>query len=87
VTWPRLELLSAAASRRDGHLCAEALIKLEVHAEPPVHRATVYRTSEGLTKAGVLGHVQLITLCTVGAQRPPTPGIVSGGSLVAWTAG
>lgn len=59
VTRPRVELLSYLLTADDGHLSAEALIEQAAAVDPPVHRATVYRTLEGLTQAGVLGHVHL----------------------------
>lgn len=57
VTRPRVELLSYLLA--EGHLSADALIERAAAADPPVHRATVYRTVEGLTQTGVLRHVHL----------------------------
>lgn len=54
-----MELLASLLTADEGHLSADALIERAAAAEPPVHRATVYRTLEGLTQAGVLGHVHL----------------------------
>jgi Fur family ferric uptake transcriptional regulator len=41
------------------HLSADALLEQVAGSDPPIHRATVYRTLEGLTSAGVLRHVHL----------------------------
>lgn len=59
VTGPRVEVLAFLLTAEEGHVSADALIERAAAAEPPVHRATVYRTLEGLTLAGVLGHVHL----------------------------
>lgn len=59
VTKPRVALLSCVIAAHGEHLSADALIDQVADAEPPIHRATVYRTLDGLTHAGVLRHVHL----------------------------
>ncbi|MFV0457282.1 MAG: Fur family transcriptional regulator [Actinomycetales bacterium] len=56
MTAPRLAVLEAVASL-GGHPTAE-VIAGEVEADG-VHRATVYRTLEALTEAGLISHVHL----------------------------
>ncbi|HEX3824928.1 MAG TPA: Fur family transcriptional regulator [Mycobacteriales bacterium] len=59
VTKPRVALLSCILAARGEHLSADALHEQVAGSDPPIHRATVYRTLEGLTAAGVLRHVHL----------------------------
>lgn len=59
VTKPRVVLLSCIIGAGREHLSAEALLEQVADVEPPIHRATVYRTLEGLTNAGLLRHVHL----------------------------
>jgi Fur family ferric uptake transcriptional regulator len=59
VTKPRVALLSRVIAAGSDHLSADALIDQVAGSQPPIHRATVYRTLEGLTAAGVLRHVHL----------------------------
>lgn len=59
VTKPRVALLSCILAARGEHLSADALHEQVADCDPPIHRATVYRTLEGLTAAGVLRHVHL----------------------------
>jgi Fur family ferric uptake transcriptional regulator len=59
VTRPRIALLSRVIAASGEHLSAEVLLDQVADSDPPIHRATVYRTLEGLTNAGVLRHVHL----------------------------
>lgn len=59
VTKPRVALLSCVIAAGGEHLSAEALIEHVADSDPPIHRATVYRTLDGLTTAGLLRHVHL----------------------------
>jgi Fur family ferric uptake transcriptional regulator len=59
VTKPRIALLSCVIAARGEHLSADALIEQVADSDPPIHRATVYRTLDGLTTAGLLRHVHL----------------------------
>jgi Fur family ferric uptake transcriptional regulator len=59
VTKPRIALLSCVIAAGGEHLSADALIEQVAGSEPPIHRATVYRTLDGLTTAGLLRHVHL----------------------------
>jgi Fur family transcriptional regulator, ferric uptake regulator len=59
VTKPRVALLSCVIAAGGKHLSADALLDQVANSDPPIHRATVYRTLEGLTSAGVLRHVHL----------------------------
>ena len=57
ATKPRVAVLSRVLAAGDQHLSADDLLA-QVTADG-VHRATVYRTLDGLTDAGVLCHVHL----------------------------
>jgi Fur family ferric uptake transcriptional regulator len=59
VTKPRVALLSCVIAAGGEHLSADALLEQVADSDPPIHRATVYRTLEGLTNVGVLRHVHL----------------------------
>jgi Fur family transcriptional regulator, ferric uptake regulator len=59
VTKPRVALLSCILAADGEHLSADALHEQVADSDPPIHRATVYRTLEGLTNVGVLRHVHL----------------------------
>ena len=59
VTKPRVALLACVVAAGGDHLSADALLDQVAGSDPPIHRATVYRTLEGLTAAGVLRHVHL----------------------------
>jgi Fur family ferric uptake transcriptional regulator len=59
VTKPRVALLACIIGARGEHLSADSLIEQVADSTPPIHRATVYRTLEGLTSAGLLRHVHL----------------------------
>jgi Fur family transcriptional regulator, ferric uptake regulator len=59
VTKPRVALLARIIAAGGAHLSADALHEQVAGVEPTIHRATVYRTLEGLTAAGVLRHVHL----------------------------
>jgi Fur family transcriptional regulator, ferric uptake regulator len=76
VTKPRVALLSCILAARGEHLSADVLHEQVADSDPPIHRATVYRTLEGLTAAGVLRHVHLDRGLTayhlVDAARPAT---------------
>lgn len=59
VTRPRVALLGRIIAAGGEHLSADTLLDQVAGSDPPIHRATVYRTLEGLTNAGVLRHVHL----------------------------
>jgi Fur family ferric uptake transcriptional regulator len=59
VTKPRLAVLACVLAAKEEHLSADELLERVAAADASVHRATVYRTLEGLTAAGVLQHVHL----------------------------
>jgi Fur family ferric uptake transcriptional regulator len=59
VTKPRVAVLARVIAARGDHLSADVLHEQVADHDPPIHRATVYRTLEGLTEAGVLRHVHL----------------------------
>lgn len=59
VTKPRVALLSCIIAANGEHLSADALLEQVADSDPPIHRATIYRTLEGLTNVGVLRHVHL----------------------------
>jgi Fur family ferric uptake transcriptional regulator len=59
VTKPRLAVLACVVAAKEEHLSADELLERVAAADASVHRATVYRTLEGLTTAGVLQHVHL----------------------------
>ena len=54
-----MELLSQLLLSGDVQVSADELTKTASQADPPVHQATVYRTLDGLARAGVLTHVHL----------------------------
>jgi Fur family transcriptional regulator, ferric uptake regulator len=59
VTRPRVALLACVLTSAGDHFSANELLERVSSSEPAIHRATVYRTLEGLAKAGVLSHVHL----------------------------
>ncbi|HWB66494.1 MAG TPA: Fur family transcriptional regulator [Mycobacteriales bacterium] len=59
VTKPRVAVLTCVLQAEGEHLSAETLLEQVAELEPTVHRATVYRTLDGLTRDGVLRHVHL----------------------------
>ena len=60
VTNPRLSVLSCVLAAGSEHLSADEILdKVTATEGGSVHRATVYRTLDGLTAAGVLCHVHL----------------------------
>jgi Fur family ferric uptake transcriptional regulator len=59
VTAPRVAVLSCVLSAGVEHLSADELLERVLAADASVHRATVYRTLEGLRAAGLLHHVHL----------------------------
>jgi len=58
MTVPRRCVLLALAARK-GHVSAEQVVTDVAALEPTVHRASVHRTLEALTAAGLLQHVHL----------------------------
>ena len=59
VTQPRVAVLVRVLAAGDEHLSADELLDQVTADNAGVHRATVYRTLDGLTEAGVLEHVHL----------------------------
>lgn len=58
ATGPRLAVLAVLASR-GGHLSAEDVVAQVADDAAGVHRASVYRTLEALSEAGIVQHVHL----------------------------
>jgi Fur family ferric uptake transcriptional regulator len=58
VTKPRVVIVSCLLEAGDGHLSADILLE-RVAARHDVHRATIYRTLDGLAADGLLRHVHL----------------------------
>jgi Fur family transcriptional regulator, ferric uptake regulator len=58
VTRPRVVILTALLESGEDHVSAEALLD-QVAAQQDVHRATIYRTLDGLAADGLLRHVHL----------------------------
>ncbi|MGN6473077.1 MAG: Fur family transcriptional regulator [Mycobacteriales bacterium] len=59
VTKPRVAVLSCVLAAGGDHLSAEEILSQVAATRAGVHRATVYRTLDGLAAAGVLRHVHL----------------------------
>ena len=58
VTKPRLAIVSCLLEAGEDHVSADVLLD-QVAARHDVHRATIYRTLDGLTADGMLRHVHL----------------------------
>jgi Fur family transcriptional regulator, ferric uptake regulator len=58
VTRPRVVILSCLLEAGEDHLSADALLD-QVTSRHDVHRATIYRTLDGLANDGLLRHVHL----------------------------
>jgi Fur family ferric uptake transcriptional regulator len=58
VTRPRVVILTCLLSSGEDHVSAEALLD-QVASHADVHRATIYRTLDGLAADGLLRHVHL----------------------------
>jgi Fur family ferric uptake transcriptional regulator len=73
VTRPRLVILTALLQAGEDHVSAEALLD-QVASRHDVHRATIYRTLDGLAADGLLRHVHLDRGRTAyHLVEPPTP--------------
>ncbi|HVT20860.1 MAG TPA: Fur family transcriptional regulator [Mycobacteriales bacterium] len=59
VTKPRVAVLTCLLDAGGDHLSAEEVLAKVAARSAGVHRATVYRTLDGLAEAGVLRHVHL----------------------------
>jgi Fur family ferric uptake transcriptional regulator len=59
VTKPRVAVLACLLDADGDHLSAEEVLSKVAAHSAGVHRATVYRTLDGLADAGVLRHVHL----------------------------
>ncbi len=59
VTQPRVAVLAHILASGEDHLSAEDVLALVSEHDDRVHRATVYRTLDGLVAAGLLRHVHL----------------------------
>jgi Fur family ferric uptake transcriptional regulator len=59
VTQPRVAVLAHILAAGEEHLSAEDVLALVSEHDDGVHRATVYRTLDGLVSAGILRHVHL----------------------------
>jgi Fur family transcriptional regulator, ferric uptake regulator len=59
VTRPRVLVLSQFIESGRAHVSADEVLEQVQANHAEIHRATVYRTLEGLTAAGVLRHVHL----------------------------
>jgi Fur family transcriptional regulator, ferric uptake regulator len=77
VTRPRVVVLSRFIESGKEHISADEVLERVQADAADVHRATVYRTLEGLTAAGVLSHVHLERGLTAyhltGGGRPNAP--------------
>ncbi len=58
LTGPRRAVLTALAAR-NAHLTADQVVMAVAERDPSVHRASVYRTLETLTRLGVVQHVHV----------------------------
>jgi Fe2+ or Zn2+ uptake regulation protein len=56
MTGPRRAVVAALASG-DGHLPAESVVEAVARIDPSVHRASVYRALNALSRVGVVQHV------------------------------
>lgn len=59
VTKPRVAVLARVIAAGSAHVSADTLFDEVAAHDADVHRATVYRTLESLTEAGVVCHVHL----------------------------
>ncbi|HEX3707630.1 MAG TPA: Fur family transcriptional regulator [Mycobacteriales bacterium] len=59
VTKPRVAVLASVLAADGDHLSAEEILSQVAARSDGAHRATVYRTLDGLADAGVLLHVHL----------------------------
>jgi Fur family ferric uptake transcriptional regulator len=59
VTKPRVAVLTRVLAAGGEHLTAEEILTMEAAGDAGAHRATVYRTLDGLAEAGILQHVHL----------------------------
>jgi Fur family ferric uptake transcriptional regulator len=59
VTQPRVAVLAHVLAAGEDHLSADDILGLVSEHDDGVHRATVYRTLDGLVAAGILRHVHL----------------------------
>jgi Fur family transcriptional regulator, ferric uptake regulator len=73
VTKPRLAVLSCVLGAGGEHLSAEEVLTQVAGRSAGVHRATVYRTLDGLAAAGVLRHVHLYRGLTAYHVVEPAP--------------
>ncbi|HVT65563.1 MAG TPA: Fur family transcriptional regulator [Mycobacteriales bacterium] len=73
VTKPRVAVLSCLLAADGEHLSAEEVLNQVAARTAGVHRATVYRTLDGLADAGVLRHVHLDRGLTAYHVVDPTP--------------
>lgn len=77
VTRPRVAVLARILAAGEDHMSADELLDQVTSADAGVHRATVYRTLEGLAAAGVLVHVHLdrgLTAYHLAASAQPAGG-------------
>lgn len=58
MTGPRRAVVYALAAH-PGHVLAEHVVRTVAEQDPTVHRASVYRTLEALTRLGVVQHVHV----------------------------
>jgi Fur family ferric uptake transcriptional regulator len=73
VTKPRVAVLACLLEAGGDHLSAEEVLSKVAEHAAGVHRATVYRTLDGLADAGVLRHVHLDRGLTAYHVVAPTP--------------
>ena len=72
ATRPRVAILSCLLEAGEDHLSADALLD-QVTSRHDVHRATIYRTLDGLAADGLLRHVHLDRgLTAYHLVEPPT---------------
>lgn len=73
VTKPRVAVLACVLDAGGDHLSAEEVLSKVAARNAGVHRATVYRTLDGLADVGVLRHVHLDRGLTAYHVVAPTP--------------
>ncbi|HVS69514.1 MAG TPA: Fur family transcriptional regulator, partial [Mycobacteriales bacterium] len=73
VTKPRVAVLACVLAAGGDHLSAEEVLSKVAERSAGVHRATVYRTLDGLADVGVLRHVHLDRGLTAYHVVEPTP--------------
>lgn len=74
VTKPRVAVLASLLAAGGEHLSAEEILQHVAARSDGAHRATVYRTLDGLAEAGIVRHVHLDRGLTAYHLVDPSPG-------------